>query len=587
MGIGSFRLRITLLSTFLSGIVLVAFGYWAWALMYQAGMDRIDQQLESLGQRHAGYAPHPEQWNEVESALNYFFNDRQDAWILLVTDREQDNVLYRSKHWPDEFSSESFQDIEGAFIFMEPPLEGPPGRPDGRRGPRGGRAGPPLAGQGFRGDRQSNEGFGGPGAPPPRPPERRFPGPPRTRFEDDPNRPPQGPPREQWGRREPGYDASGRTNGPPNGPPGGRFGRPGPPPRRGGREHPHPLATAEFETRDAGGDRWRLGVMGDRVNMYVLGQDLRDFDAEMAQTRLAFLGALGIACMLIALGGSLIAKRALRPVETLTATAEGMTAKGLDQRIPKTQEDREFTQLIGVFNAMMERLEKSFHQATRFSADAAHELKTPLTILQGELEQAMQRAEIGSDEQQVYTSLLDEVTRLKSIIRKLLLLSRADAGQLRIKGKPVNVSSIVEGLAEDIEILAPTLKLEMQFQPELWVQGDSDLLRQVLHNLTNNAIKYNRPDGLIRMYLRGDDKQVRFSIANTGKTIKEADRDRVFERFYRTDSSRNRKVGGAGLGLSIAREIARAHRGDLTLGKNADGMVSFTVTFPATTCSTR
>ena len=572
MGIGSFRLRITLLSTFLSGIVLVAFGYWAWTLMYEAGMARIDQQLESLGQRHSGYAPRPEKWIEAEGALRYFFDDRPDTWILLVTDRTDGAVRHQSENWPEAFSPASFRDLDGAFIFAGPPPEGPPpDRPGGWGGPWGGRGDPgdwpgydPLAPR--RNVQEFLPGAGGANAPP-------------TQQEGGPNGPPPGPP----GRPGPRYDEFGRPNGPPGGPPEGRFGRPGPPPRRGGRGRRDPLATPEFETREADGVRWRLGVLGDRANVLVLGQNLRDFDAEMTQRRWAFLGALGIACLLIALGGSLIAKRALRPIETLTATAEGMTAKELDQRIPETQEDREFMRLIGVFNAMMERLEKSFHQATRFSADAAHELKTPLTILQGELEQAMQRAPVGSDEQQVYTSLLDEVTRLKGIIRKLLLLSRADAGQLRIQGKPVNVSSIVQGLAEDMEILAPTLKLEMQAQPELWIQGDSDLIRQVLGNLTNNAMKYNRRGGLIRIYLRGDAEQVRFSIANTGKTIKEADRDRIFERFYRTDSSRNRNVGGVGLGLSLAREIARAHRGDLTLGKNSDGMVSFTATFPAST----
>jgi heavy metal sensor kinase len=312
----------------------------------------------------------------------------------------------------------------------------------------------------------------------------------------------------------------------------------------------------------------------------VLGLNLDRFNAEMDRARNAFLVALPSALGLIAAGGWLLARRALRPVATLTRTAERITARGLDQRIPPSEDDAEFVRLIGVFNQMLDRLEKSFHQAVRFSADAAHELKTPLTILQGELEQALHAAPAGSPQQQTLNRLLEEVQRLKSIMRKLLLLSLADSGQLKLTLEPMDLSAALESVCEDTQILAPRLSVEPDITPGIRVNADRDLLRQVVQNLTGNAIKYNRKDGTIRFWLREDGPAVLLTIANTGKSIPSSERERIFDRFYRADPSRNRKIEGVGLGLSLAREIARAHHGDLRLDDSQDGIISFTLALP-------
>ena len=137
--------------------------------------------------------------------------------------------------------------------------------------------------------------------------------------------------------------------------------------------------------------------------------------------------------LLAGLSAWFVAQRALRPIAALTRTAERVTARGLDQRIPAMPRDQEFNRLIIVFNEMLDRLEKSFQQATRFSADASHELKTPLARLQVELEQALESAPASSPQQEVYSSMLDEISRLKAMVQKLLLLSLADAGQLKVQ----------------------------------------------------------------------------------------------------------------------------------------------------------
>ncbi len=230
---------------------------------------------------------------------------------------------------------------------------------------------------------------------------------------------------------------------------------------------------------------------------------------------------------------------------------------------------------------MLDGLEKSFHQARRFSADASHELKTPLALLQAEIEQALHVAPAGAPEQQVYSSLLDEIHRLKAILEKLLLLSLADSGRLALERVPTQLSSIVINVIEDCGALAPDLRLECDLVPPIEVQADAVLLEQALQNLANNAVKFNRPDGLIRITLAVGNGLVKITFGNTGAGISEGERTRVFERFYRGDPARSRlRVSGVGLGLSLSSEILQAHGGSLQLGRTDHDWTEFVITLP-------
>jgi signal transduction histidine kinase len=231
---------------------------------------------------------------------------------------------------------------------------------------------------------------------------------------------------------------------------------------------------------------------------------------------------------------------------------------------------------------MMDRLERSFDQATRFSADAAHELKTPLAVLQGEIEAALHAAPEGSAEQRAFGALLDEVQRLKAITEKLLLLSRADAGTLRLQRQPTDLSAAVRMMCEDAEVLAPEMEVTCEVAGGLQVHADPDLLDRVLHNLLSNAIKHNRPDGAVQITLTAEGGEARLTVANTGPEIPPDDRERIFDRFHRVDRSRDRRVEGAGLGLSLSREIVRAHDGDLTLVSSDRRQTVFALTLPLT-----
>ncbi len=195
---------------------------------------------------------------------------------------------------------------------------------------------------------------------------------------------------------------------------------------------------------------WRLGAVTAGDVRLAIAVNLRTIAAEMNAIRTAYLVSIPLLLVLIAIGAWWISGSALRPIREVTATLRRVTAKGLDQRVPIEGSDREFIELLHVFNQMMERLERSFTQASRFSADAAHELKTPLSILQGELERTLQAAKPGSELQQRLGGLLDEVRHLGVIVRKLLLLSLADAGQMRLHMTKIDLSVLLEDFVGDI-----------------------------------------------------------------------------------------------------------------------------------------
>lgn len=326
------------------------------------------------------------------------------------------------------------------------------------------------------------------------------------------------------------------------------------------------------KTMPANGAMWRAAIFRDRSVTFAIAVELSGYNARIAGARIAFLTAFPLALALIAAGSWYLATRAIRPVNHLRDAIAEVTSLGLDKRVPDAGETVEFRELSAQFNRMMERLERSFTQAARFSADAAHELKTPLAVLQGEIEQALQSA---TPEMQVLLGrLLEEVQRLKSITQKLLLLSRADAGQLSVHHEPVDLSAMVRELAEDVEVAAQGLHVSAQIADGVTVSGDRDLLWQVLQNLANNAVKYNQEGGNIGFKLRAKNGLARLQVANTGD-IPADKKEKIFERFVRVDDARTRRVDGAGLGLSLAREIARAHGGDLTLQKHENGIVTF------------
>lgn len=337
----------------------------------------------------------------------------------------------------------------------------------------------------------------------------------------------------------------------------------------------------QFITEKTPAGTWRITALNFPNASVAIGVSLQAVNQQLATIQNIFLVTIPVTFILITFGAWFVSGRTLRPIRELTGAIQQVTVQGLNQRVAFNTLDIEFVELIQVFNQMLERLERSFLQASRFSADAAHELKTPLTILQGTLEQTLQQVETGSEVQQHLSNLLEEVRRLSGIVRKLLLLSLADAGQMSLYLVDVDIYKLLMEMVEDIELLAPHLTLETHIpNNKLQVKADSDLLVQVLQNLLSNAIKYNLDNGWRKISAEATQTNLHITITNASKNIPLNERTRIFDRFYRADPARTRKVEGIGLGLSLAREIMRAHHGALILEETADGQTAFTLTLP-------
>ena len=344
---------------------------------------------------------------------------------------------------------------------------------------------------------------------------------------------------------------------------------------------PPPLiapAVAAYQTVAAGA-RWRFGLAASPASRVAVAVNMDELSLAMDRVRNGFLLAAPAALAFLAWGAWFLSRRALKPVRDLGQAIRGISAQRLDQRLEPIA-DRDFAVLADGVNDMLQRLQRSFTQASRFSADASHELRTPLTVLQGHVERAMAAVESGSSLQATLGTILDETRRLSAISRKLLLLSQADAGRLRLQLLPFDLSKAIDELVDDTRMMAPSLDIAAEVPPGVSIRADADLMRQLLANLASNAVKYNVDNGWIRISLQSAQGRVLLVVANAARGIPPALGDRIFERFYRTDDSRNRNIDGVGLGLSLAREIARAHGGDLVLLPATPGEVSFQLDLP-------
>lgn len=339
-------------------------------------------------------------------------------------------------------------------------------------------------------------------------------------------------------------------------------------PRDEGRQPPvRPQYQPRYFLVREDGAHARVAAFGNTEVIVVIGADLRPMDADLRALGVSFAAALPGALVVIALGALLVSRKALAPIDALSARMENLSARGLDQRIEIERADSEFRRIIRAFNAMMERLERSFHQANRFTADASHELRTPLAVMQGTLERAVVSPSSGPEAQQAFSELLDEVVRQRRVLDGLLLLSRADAGQLPVRREDVAFSEMLESLLDDAELHAEPrgIAIRREIQSGIRLPADPVLLRRAVENLLSNAVKHNREGGWIECRLSRDEAQVELVVTNSGDPIPVAEREAVFQRFYRGGRATAQAPEGVGLGLALAREIVLAHGGTLTL----------------------
>lgn len=281
----------------------------------------------------------------------------------------------------------------------------------------------------------------------------------------------------------------------------------------------------------------------------------------------------GVPPALLALtGGWWLMRRALSPVSALTVAAERIHEGNLAQQLSRSGNGDELDRLTEVFNAMIARLNGSFQRIREFTLHASHELKTPLTVLHGEIESELPAKNLTPEQHEKFSGQLDEIQRLTKIVDGLTLLTKADAGQIQLKFEPIDFDEIVRDVFEDAQILARPMNLSVSLaaREKVSIHGDRHRLRQLLLNLADNAVKYNQPGGMVDFSFRRTGSDVEFAISNTGKCIAPEVLPRVFERFYRGASSHNSAVDGCGLGLSIAEWIVRAHHGEIRIASGKD-----------------
>lgn len=277
---------------------------------------------------------------------------------------------------------------------------------------------------------------------------------------------------------------------------------------------------------------------------------------------------MGLPAIVLGLaGGWWLTRRTLRPLAELTKAAKGIDERTLSHPLPCSGNGDELDELAAVLNLTQERLNNSFQRIREFTLHASHELKTPLTVLHGELETELRDDDLSPAQRERALSQLSEVERLSKIVDGLTLLTKADAGQVKLKKEAVSLDELVRDIYADAIILAEPggIKVDLIACEKIQVMGNAHRLRQLLLNLADNAVKYNKPGGSISMELRRVDAAARFTMSNTGPGIAADLLPRVFDRFFRGDPAHGAETESCGLGLSIAQWIAQAHGGTIQI----------------------
>jgi two-component system OmpR family sensor kinase len=344
--------------------------------------------------------------------------------------------------------------------------------------------------------------------------------------------------------------------------------------------------TPDDAGRIIGVERVQLNSNG-KSYLIIVSQPLNVVTEELKRIRLVLYSAVILALALAGLGGWFLARRSLQPVVQMTERARRISAENLEQRLPIANPRDELGQLAATFNDLLARLDDSFAQQRRFMADASHELRTPLSVMRTATDVTLEALTRNEDEYREALRVIDEqARRLTRIVEDMFTLARADAGRRALRHNNFYLDKLLLETARAANVLGARkgLAIEVADFPEIPYQGDEGLLRQMILNLLDNAMKYTAAGGVVRVQLERQDSLYTISITDTGVGIPPEARPHIFERFYRVDKARARSEttdgAGAGLGLSIARWIAEAHHGHLELVRSDETGSTFVASLP-------
>jgi len=325
---------------------------------------------------------------------------------------------------------------------------------------------------------------------------------------------------------------------------------------------------------------------GDQFGAIFAGANTRSAELRLEQLLLTILIAFFVGVVPAILVGGWIAGRALEPVDRMITEVREITdGRSLHRRVAVPMERDELGRLAETLNQMMTRLERSFAALRRFTADASHELKTPLTVVRAGVERAITRPGMPQEALAPLEETLQEVNRMTELLNSLLTLARADEGRADLHLEPVDLREIIEEAGETGELLAEHagVGIEIRLPPQPVVLAvDRSRMRQLALNLIENAVKYTPRGGQVSVELAGNDGRVVFTVADTGIGIAPGDLPHVFDRFWRADSARTRtsERAGTGLGLAICKWIAEAHGGTIEVQSRPGRGTTFTVGLP-------
>jgi heavy metal sensor kinase len=324
-------------------------------------------------------------------------------------------------------------------------------------------------------------------------------------------------------------------------------------------------------------------ISGEKLTHYIqLGTSLKFYDRTVEKFRENILAAIPLALLIGALVGWLLARGSLRTIQDIIGKTRTITARNLRERLTPRGSGDELDELIKTINDMISRIEEGFQRITQFSADASHELRTPICSMRGEAEVALSKERSPDEYRRILSQYVERFDHLTHLINELLLLSKSDLNREELTWTSINLKELLANLHEFFGVLAEQRGVEFALDgmEDVTIQGDKGKLQQLFTNLIDNAIRYTPSSGRVTVSLRSRRDEAVVSVSDTGMGIDERDLPHIFERFYRVDKSRSKEIGGSGLGLSICQWIVQAHRGEIKVYSKPREGSTFTVHLP-------